>query len=365
MKHKSLFYFFSIILSVVVLSISIRAHPIKDERPMNINIDFSGVEKFLELTALLEKDQEPTQEQWDDMFDTPGYKILILREFNKNFLMERIKLAFMPSKKEALKAKLKEEKGFWAQFLPHFVRAKSQRKLVEEQVARFKSVDFIKAAVDEAREFLPDVSLDENLPLSFVIFGPDSRGYAPVVVDVLYAYDQEDLFIPFMAHEFHHYYRNQFFSYAQDQSFLWVIDQIQGEGIADQINIGKWFHDKNLYPKFAEKKKGYLEWYARSQEIIREMGHLFESAYDHPEKKMEYGQQLQAIVPLSGHPTGFYMANLIIKQLGKETLVKYIGNPFAFFRLYKQAADKKGGETPTFSEKAMRFIRSLEERYIR
>ena len=172
MKHKSLFYFFSIILSVVVFSISVRAHPIKGERPMNINIDFSGVEKFLELTALLEKDQEPTQEQWDDMFDTPGYKILILREFNKNFLMERIKLAFMPSKKEALKAKLKEEKGFWAQFLPHFVRAKSQRKLVEEQVARFKSVDFIKAAVDEAREFLPDVSLDENLPLSFVISAP-------------------------------------------------------------------------------------------------------------------------------------------------------------------------------------------------
>ena len=126
MEHKSLFYFFSIILSVVVFSISVRAHPIKGERPMNINIDFSGVEKFLELTALLEKDQEPTQEQWDDMFDTPGYKILILREFNKNFLMERIKLAFMPSKKEALKAKLKEEKGFWAQFLPHFVRAKSQ-----------------------------------------------------------------------------------------------------------------------------------------------------------------------------------------------------------------------------------------------
>jgi hypothetical protein len=95
------------------------------------------------------------------------------------------------------------------------------------------------------------------------------------------------------------------------------------------------------------------------------MSHLFETAHDHPEKKMEYGQQLRAIVPLSGHPTGFYMANLIIEQLGKDKLVKDIGNPFAFFRLYKQAADKKGGYTATFSEKAICFIRSLEKRYIK
>jgi hypothetical protein len=365
MRPKQLICLLSIFLMVVVFSNSLKARPIKDNHKREFNIDFSGVEKFLELTALLEKDQEPTQEQWDDMFDTPGYKILILREFNRNFLLERIKLAFMPSKKETLEAKLNEEKGFRAQFLPHFVRAKNHRKLIEEQVARFKSEDFIKAAVDEARKFLPDIPLDENLPLSFVIFGPDSRGYAPVVVDVLYAYDQGELFIPFMAHEFHHYYRNQLFSYPHDQDFLWVIDQIQGEGIADQINIGKWFHDKNLYPKFAERKKGYLEWYAKSPDIIQEMGHLFECAYDHPEKKMEYGQQLQAIAPLSGHPTGFYMANLIIEQMGKEILVEHIGNPFAFFRLYKRAADKKGGKTATFSDKAIDFIRSLETRYIR
>jgi hypothetical protein len=182
---------------------------------------------------------------------------------------------------------------------------------------------------------------------------------------VLYAYDQRDFFISFIAHEFHHFYRNQYFPYAQDQTFIWIIDQIQGEGIADQINIGKWFRDKNLYPQYAEKKRSYLEWYAKSPEIIREMGHLFEAAHDNPEKKMEYGQQLRAIIPLSGHPTGFYMANLIIEQLGKDKLVEEIGNPFAFFRLYKLAADKKGGDTPTFSEKAIRFIRSLEKRYIR
>ena len=359
------FYFFLVILSVFVFSHFSAAHQELDEKALSTNIDFSGVEKFLELTAMLEKDQEPTQEHWDDLFATPGYKVLILREFNKNFFIERIKLAFMPSKKEAMEAKINEEKGFWAQFLPHFIRAKNQRRLIEQQVAELKSLDFLKAAVDEARQFLPDIPIKEYPPLSFVIFGPDARGYMPVVVDVLYAYDRKDFLIPFIAHEFHHYYRNQYFPYAQEQNFIWVIDQIQGEGIADQIDRGKWFHDKNLYPDYAEKNKRYLDWYARSPEIIREMDRLFAAAYDFPEKKIQYGRQLQALIPMSGHPTGFYMANLIIEQLGKKTLVKDIDNPFAFFRLYKRAADKKGGGTPTFSEKAIRFIRTLEERYIR
>lgn len=365
MVSKHIFSVFLVILLVSFFSVSLNSLLLKNERTMSVHIDFSGVEKFLKLTALLEKDQEPTEEQWDDLFATPGYKILLLREFRRDFFIERFKLAFMPSKKEALESKMKQEKGFWAQFLRHYVRAKKQRSLIEEQVARLKALDFMKEALEETREFLPDLPIEEYPPLSFVVFGPDARGYMPVVVDVLYAYDQKDFFISFIAHEFHHYYRNLHFPYAQDQSFIWVIDQVQGEGIADQINIGKWFHDKNLYLQYAEKKKGYLDWYAKSPQIIREMGSLFEAAYDHPEKKMEYGQQLKALVPLSGHPTGFYMANLIIEQLGKEILIKDIANPFAFFRLYKQAADKKAGDVATFSEKAIRFIRSLEERYIR
>lgn len=354
-----------IVFSVLILSCPLASFEEKDPEPMDTHVDFSGVEKFLELTALLEKDREPTQEQWDDLFATPGYKILVLREFNKDFLIDRFKLAFMPSKQGERDAKLKEEKGFWAKFLPHYIRAKNQRKLIESQIAELKELDFMRSALEETRKFLPDMPVEEYPPLSFVIFGPDARGYMPVVVDVLYAYDQKDFLVSFIAHEFHHYYRNQYFPYSQDQTFIWVIDQIQGEGIADQINIGKWFFDKNLYPKYAEKNRVYLEWYAKSPEIIREMGSLFEEAVDHPEKKIELGQQLRAIIPLSGHPTGFYMANIIIEEIGKDPLVVGIGNPFAFFRLYKQAADKKGGKIPSFSEKAIRFIRELEERYIR
>ncbi len=351
-------------LMVFAFPLFVWANP-GEEKLLNTNIDFSGTEKFLELTAVLEKDQEPSSEQWNALFSTPGYDILITREFRKEFFIERFKLAFMPSKREALEAKIEEEEGFWAQFLPHYVRAKNHRQLIIEQMEKLKALNFMKAAMDEAMNFLPDFPLKEYPPISFVIFGPDARGYRPVVVDVLYAYDQGDLLIPFIAHEFHHYFRDQFFDYAQEQDIIWVVNQIQAEGIADQINKGKWFHDKILYSQYAEKNKNYLAWYEKSPEIIREMDRLFAAMGEYPKKKKELGQKLNAIVPMSGHPTGFYMSNLIIEQLGKDALVKEIGNPFAFIRLYKKAADRKGGATPTFSEKAIQFILMLEKRYIK
>jgi len=228
-------------------------------------------------------------------------------------------------------------------------------------------MSFVQTAVEEAQKFLPDFEIKEYPPISFVIIGPDARGYSPVVVDVLQSIDKRDSLVIFIAHEFHHYYRNKFFDYTQDQDLLWVIDQIQAEGIADQINVGKWFHDKALYPQYASNKRNqrYLDWYAKNPEIIREMDALFAAMYDHPERRRELGRKLRDLVPLSGHPTGFYMSNLIIDQLGKDALVKDIGNPFAFFRLYNRAAGKKGDEATTFSEKTIRFIRWLEEKYVR
>jgi hypothetical protein len=338
----------------------------QEEKPVLSNVDFSGLEKFLELTALLERDIEPTQEQWDDMFSTPGYEVLIRREFRtRDFFIDRLRLAFMPSKKDQLESRLEEEEGRIAQFLLHFVRAKNERQIIVDYLKELKNMSFIQASIAEARKFLPEFELDSYPPVSFVVFGPDARGYVPVVLDILYTLDQGDRLVSFVAHEFHHYYRDRFFDFGQDQQTLWVINQIQAEGIADQVNVGKWFHSKELYAEEAQKNRyePYLDWYEKSPEIIREMDRLFSAMYDSPQLKGKLGIQLQELVPQSGHPTGFFMANLIMDQLGKDVLIESVKNPFAFFVLYKEAADKKGRSVPSFSEKSIDFIRSLEKRY--
>jgi hypothetical protein len=325
------------------------------------------VELFLELTATLERDEEPTAEEWDELFATPGYAVLIEREFRRDFFIEYFRLAFMPSQQEALASKMAEDQGFWGQFLPHYVRARESREVILEELENLKDLSFVDEAIEKAATLLPGVDRGDYPPISFVLFAPDARGYSPVVIDVLHLRDRGEFLTSFVAHEFHHYYRNRFLGLTQDHDILWVIDQVQAEGIADQINVGEWFHDPVLFEEHSTRgrNRGYLEWYNRSPEVIRRMDSLFSQMLRHPEDRAQLGSELRAAVPLSGHPTGFFMANVIIEQLGREPLIDEIGNPFRFFYLYKEAADMKGGGTPSLSDSAIGLIQELEGRYLR
>jgi hypothetical protein len=74
------------------------------------------------------------------------------------------------------------------------------------------------------------------------------------------------------------------------------------------------------------------------------------------------GRQLRSFVPQSGHPTGFYMANLIEEELGTEAITQVVRNPFRFFALYNRAAERHDS-APTLSPEAMAYLESLEEKY--
>jgi hypothetical protein len=59
------------------------------------------------------------------------------------------------------------------------------------------------------------------------------------------------------------------------------------------------------------------------------------------------------------------MARLVILELGVDRLTEDIGNPVAFCRLYDEAARGSDRGAPTFSAGALRFLTSLESKYIR
>jgi hypothetical protein len=53
------------------------------------------------------------------------------------------------------------------------------------------------------------------------------------------------------------------------------------------------------------------------------------------------------------------MALVILEESGRPAIAKVAGDPFAFFRLYQEAAVKRGDDTPRFSEGAMKFLEAL------
>jgi hypothetical protein len=319
--------------------------------------DFSGVKKFLELTAILEQDKEPNQEQWDALFATPGYDVLTKSEFQRDFFVEQFRLAFMPSRADALKEQMKKDTGFRAQFLPHYLRAKAMRPEIERWTAVQRPAELYDEALAKARALLPEGAVAGWPAAAFVIFAPDARGYDPVVLDALYCMDKGGRLADLVGHEFHHYYRNRLVDLSQDQSTLSVINQIHAEGIADLIDKAVWIGKPES--ALAPNERDFVKLYRQSPSVIRTMDELFSRMNEMKTGRGKLGFELRRAVPQSGHPTGLYMAILILEEFGKPALVRAADDPFAFFRLYQEAAAKRGGDTPHFSDKALAFLGKL------
>lgn len=325
-------------------------------------VDLSGVERFLEITNLLEQDIEPTAAQWDSLFATPGYAVLIRREFRRDFFVRRFELAFMPSKQAEFKEQMTKDTGFWAQFLPHYLKAKSMRAEIQQRMEDLRSADFSREAMARARVFLPD-SLPDGMPsVAFVVFAPDARGYDPVVVDILYK-TERDGFLDVIAHEFHHWYVARLApDLTRYQDVLWVIQQIHHEGIADLINVP---HRLGQPPEtLSASDRPYLDYLSASPATVRLVDSLLAAMLDHPSDVGNLGEQLRGAVPMSGHPTGYYMARTILEEMGRPALVGTVSNPFAFFRLYSRSAARRQDGTPQFSAKALQLLRTLESRFL-
>jgi hypothetical protein len=332
------------------------------------SLDFSGVEKFFHIVGMLEKDIEPSPTAWDSLFITPGYEVLSESEFSRQFFIENFSLVFMPSKRNELEESLEETKDrpFYLQHLHHYLRAKQER---EEIIAYMDSMqvyadEVLAESASIAKHYLPSMDAKDYIPVSFVIFANDARGYDPVVIDILFAMDLGDKLPLLIGHELHHYYRNKMLAFDRDdideafKDIMWVLDQIHAEGVADQIDKRILFSDKSspLY-QFSGQ---WASMVAQAPDYIRKMDETLSRITFSPGEIRSSGSTLKKELPMSGHPVGFYMANTIISEKGEKAVVADIGNPFVFFRLYNEAAGLKADGAPVFSEKSMIILGELE-----
>lgn len=344
----------------------------KQQQEKDPGFDFSGMEQFFIIASILEEDREPSAEEWDRLFETPGYNVLTEGEFTRDFFVERFKIVLMPSKTHELEQALKKEQDqpFHIQHVHHYAQARDNKEELKEYMNDLKAnaAEILENSVKKAKRYLPPIEEQGYIPVSFLIFANDARGYTPVVIDMLFAIELGDLLHVLIGHELHHYYRNKILVYDrdvvedEDEDLIWVFDQIHCEGIADQI-------DKR---KLISSEDGPLHFFAgqweamvqNAPEYINEMDKLLCKIADSPGRRAEISSQLRTKLPMSGHPVGFYMTNVVIEKLGKEDLVEKAGNPFAFFRLYNNAAGIDSMH-PYFSEKAMNVIEELENKYVK
>jgi hypothetical protein len=334
----------------------------------NPTFDFSAMDAFWQIVKTLEEDRDPSPEQWDSLLSTPGYMALTASEFDPVFFVTCFTLAYKPSRNAELQVALKEPRK--GRYLKHYLEVRSRRAALIEHEARLQNEAILTRAVEKARRFLPDELPPVYPPVAFVVFADDGRGYEPIVIDLLASLKRP--FDSFLAHESHHWYRNRLLAFdparldVQDEHLVATLNQIQAEGIADQIDKARWFDPGFVVP---EPSKAYADRYkeahARTPGVISRLDSLLCAMSEAPpDARQPYGEEIAELIPMSGHPTGFFMASLIAEELGPERLVAEIGNPFAFCRSYDQAARRPKADAAGFSTKALHFLSQLETRYV-
>ncbi|MFC2164046.1 DUF5700 domain-containing putative Zn-dependent protease [Acidobacteriota bacterium] len=355
---------------------------------INPGFDFSGIEEFWKIVDILKTDKDPSEEQWQALFGTPGYAELIQREFEPDYFKNAMCAVYMPSKKslaEEMIGKAKQKGGFFAWYTPlvieGFRNADKDRDWIQARVEELKSYPYLKKAAEEALKFLPEEKAVDYPSVAFIIFN-DSRGYTPLIIglsekEVLSTSELECLhcqgrdkhwpFVLHLAHEAFHLYRDkhQEFNFLEDNSpdypIIWILDQIENEGIGDLINREQLYYDNGCFVKTDRAKRYHLE-QDMQPSIIRIMDAFLKEMAATPSLIGHLGKQMRSLIPQSGHPTGFFMTRAIVRQFGEEALVNIVRNPFKFFYLYNDAA-KKDSQAPILSDQAVDFIKVLESRY--
>lgn len=326
----------------------------------NENFEFSGIEQFWDIVSTLEENQEPTNSEWNNLFNTPGYKVLISGEFTKDFFKQNFRLVFMPSQKKNLETNLQNRSH-----LHHYIKVRDNKLKIQEQLRKLKRGNYNRKAVKRTLKFLPQRSVEQYPPVSFVIFESNGRGSSPLVVDLEATLEWD--FMSFLSHEYHHWYRNKQLIFDNrsisfdDRIIVNTLSMIEAEGIADMVDKKAWFtKPSNAISKYA---RHFINDVGRTPYIIKSMDRIFSKIENNPKNKNSLSRSLEALLPQKGHTTGYFMASLILKNLGKKELVKCVGNPFNFFFFYNKATKCNGNIYPGFSNQAIKFIESLSKKY--
>lgn len=362
------------IIVVFVINIVLFALPCFSQNTnKGFDIETSGLTEFWKIYALLEKDVEPSEADWNKLFTTPGYALIEEREHRRKVLSNAFRLAYMPSKQAEKEDIIKRGNSWTSYGLPHFQNIPKYRAEIELFQKEVETGELFVKARRLAQEFLPAGAVEKTPPppVSFIVY-IGGRGYSRLLFDILSLMNYHNR-LGFIAHEFHHYYRNKNarkFHPFGDDLLPWAIVNVEIEGIAGLL-------DKREVPKMTVKEleslypdptqlnyaKSYQEVYARSNEWLKFAEQKLEKMADEPDRKAVLGKELHGGLPDNGRAMGTFMSEVIIKELGRKKFLEIVGNPFAFWQVYNQAAKRTKGKAYILSDKALKVIIETRDKY--
>lgn len=339
--------------------------------------DFDGLPIFWSIADALARNEAPDA-AWDSLFSTPGYHLLTNRYPLDHPLRTSIELTFDP-KRDAERRRVAASRVWMKpRMLRHLNRIKARRGALTTYAQELAEDDsLMHDAVAELEPHLPEGTLQDRFPptVSFVLFLDE--GYAGtdvVAIDLLLAQSMgRSRLVRFIAHELFHVYRSGIAQSVPEQAprsvqmVVGALEQLENEGIADRIDKPEFLASRaasrdpeNGLPAspqrnpavelnsvqrfFDDYAADYREEYARATTTLAEIDRLLAQIEDERRISPPVIRQLRRTIPMSGHPTGAHMADLIAQTDGLARLQATVGDVFSFFRAYHAAAQRRASQ---------------------
>jgi hypothetical protein len=284
-----------------------------------------------------------------------------------------MKLSFDP-RREAERRKV-EASTVWMR--PRMIRHMKRIKAQRTELAAFRDSlaaddTLIADAMERLRPHLPPDALQTRYPplVSFVLFLDD--GYASpdvVAIDLLMAKKLgRPALVRFIAHELFHAYRSAI-ALPEDRRgvgymamLIGALEQLENEGTADRIDkpdLLAAHPDRGTV--LGDYADDYRAAYADAPTRLNQIGRLMARMETRRRFSPDLVRRLQRAIPMGGHPTGAYMADVIAENSGEDALRATVGNVFHFFEAYQIAA-AQDPRAPVFPDQAMDLVERLQTR---
>jgi len=332
-------------------------------------LDFSSVDVFFEFASQLKKGIQPSEEEWKRFFATPFYDFYSYGSDNvKKFIRNLFTNAFVPEKKKQRDSIFSlSDNDYYKFMVSHLINVEKEKDRFILTKQRLLKENLIDSIFILAKDFLPiDIRKKVAPPtISFGFYQPDgTANKTGVAVDLKLIEDIYD-YKMFLAHEAHHYYtsnlRKKMKTDSTNKQLVHMITQLHLEGIADLIDKKAMLDTKGkggppmLYTLY---KKHYTDPIPNLQKVDS----LIKIISIQPSSSIALSKEINNLLPLSGHPHGYYMAEIIQSVYGKKRLVAILDNPFQFIIQYNKAARKKS--VFQFSRETMNYLKELEKKVI-
>ena len=336
-------------------------------------VNTESAENYFKIATLLKNDQQVVESQWQSLFQTPIYQMMIAGKAIDTIYLKEAMHSIFGSKNMAVKKPLPSKEIYHQFYKDNQTKLEVYIKLLHTA----NTVDSVKALV---YPFLPKRLQKESLfpKLYYLNYGkPEATGYGGIVInDLLHSYQIDSYkFGLLAAHEAFHAIVSVAFHQSlkpsidyNDPSFnlLYFLQNVSEEGIADLID--KSLLMKRSSPVYLEVSQLIENDESLSIKYISSLDSLLKHAFVSENVLQSYNSFplfANAFGKNGGHIPGRFMGMTIMQSGLLQNHIMSIEDPIAFVLTYNESVEKSKSKYPLFSKESIQYLQKLRTKFLK